>query len=339
MTVSIGDIAKLAGVSKMTVSRVINNSSHVRKETREKIERIMRELGYKRNIIAKSLSKGVGLNVVAVITGIGNLFSKFYFTEIIKNIEESLGESDYTIFIYNVMDTENLEVIEHKLKMIVDLYYSKAIRGVVLLAPIMKDMRVKYLSDNGVKGIVVGCSYADKNFSCVDVDDKSIVYEVVDYLVSMRHKKIGILTGPEYMESAKRREKYFMYRMNYHKLKIRKTYIGCGNYTFHGGKTAGLKMFSKKDFPTAVFSSNDDMAAGLYAALFELNIKIPEQVSIVGYDDIAEAEKLSPPLTTVAQPYERIGRIVRDMFVNEEFGKKKNIRPVFVKRESVKEGS
>ena len=335
MNVSIKDIAKLAGVSKMTVSRVINKSSNVRAETKERIERIIDEQGYQRNLLAGSLSKGVALDVVAIITGIENIFGKYYFTELIKQIEEALDEYGFSVYIYNVLETENKEVIEKKLKIISDSYYSKMIKGAIVLAPPIGDMRIEYLSKHNVKGVVVGSDYADENFSCINIDDKKSVINIVDYLVSLGHKEIAMLTGPSYMDSAIMREKAFILAMKKNNLPIRNEFIKCGSYNRCGGKLAALELLSYKKRPSAIFASNDDMALGVYDALKELGLEIVHDVSVVGFDDIYEARELKPALTTIAQPYKKYANLIAEIFYKGEYMKCSNLEANFIKRDSV----
>ena len=335
MNLSISDIADKAGVSKMTVSRVINNSPNVRAETRARIEEIIAECGYTRNVLANSLSKGVALDVVAVITGIDDLFEKHYFTEMIRQIESALSSADHSVYIYNVRETEDRVLIARKLKHIADSYQSRMIKGAVVIAPPVADNRLEFLQEQGVRGVIVGSISSVSGFASFDVDDRTSVREVVHRFVQAGHRSIGMLTGPRYMSSALQRENAFRENLKKQALSLKEDHIRNGSYTRGEGKKAALEVLRQEDRPTALFAANDDMALGVYDAAAELGLRVPQDISVIGFDDIRAASRTVPGLSTVRQPYSDFAALTAEVFTHADFQGVHTVPAEYIERESV----
>ncbi len=335
MSLTIEDIAKESNVSKMTVSRVINNSSNVNEKTRIKIQNIIKKRGYTSNIFAKNLAGGRGLNLVGVIVTAENFFSKYYFMEIIRNVEKYIEEKDYDLFMYNLF-FRNPEGFKRKLGFICDLYRSKLIKGVILFAPPIDDGRIKFLSKNNVKGIIIGGDWKDKNFGTIDVRDTESVKNMISYMIESGHRKIAMITGPDTLISAKRRQNAFDKTLKKNNIVIPHEYIVNGFYNREGGRLAAEKLFKLKTPPTAIFAANDDMAMGVYDEAHRKSMRIPEDISVGGFDDIDEAVDFSPPLTTIAQPLSEIGEWAAKAFIEEDYKIKKVLPSILIKRSSIK---
>lgn len=333
--ISIADIAKQAGVSKMTVSRVINDSSRVHKRTRERVHDIIREVGYTRNIFAHSLSKGSFLDVVGVITGIENVFSKYYFMEMMRVLEKGLDKYNHSLFLFNVVEMEKQHLVDRRLRVICDQYHSRAIKGVVVLGPPEKDERLNYLSENGVKGIAVGGRFRDENFGYIDVDNAEGVRMMVNHLASKGYNRVSVINGPLYLSSAVERENAFVLAMKENGLSIREEYIRYGGFNTESGKIEAEKIINCPERPDVIFAMNDDMAVGAYEAIQEANLRIPEDIAVVGFDDIDAASSMNPSLTTIAQPYKQIGNIVANAFEAQDFDMELKVPPILVERKSL----
>ena len=198
-----------------------------------------------------------------------------------------------------------------------------------------KDERLSFLSGNGVKGIAVGSKFKNENFGYIDVNNTEGVGIMVNYLVKKGHSKIAVINGPAYLTSAQEREQAFYAAMLGHGLKLPKEYVVSGGFNVESGRIAARKIFSCKEWPTAIFAMNDDMAKGVYEEAKVLGIRIPEDISVVGFDDLDFAKDLKPGLTTIGQPFSAIGSIVARRFETQDFDIEAEVSPVLVERNSV----
>ena len=337
MRVSLDDIAREAQVSKSTVSRVINNFKNIDPQTREKVLNILKKRNYNVNRLAKHLSQGKGLDVIGVIGGIYDLLGRYYYVEFIRQMEKYLEEKDHALFIFNVIGDQKSEQFRKKIDVLCDYYHSRIVKGYIMLAPIENDLKIEYLSKKGVKGIAIGSRLDDENFGYVDVDSKEGAKKIVTYLIDRGHQKIALINGYLGLSSAKEREAAFYEVMKQYKLPIRKEYVTCGFYSREGGRDAAHKLLTLKDPPTAIFAANDDMAVGVYEAAQTLNLKIPEDISLVGFDNNLEVlAGRKPLLTTMGQPYAMMGEMAAFYLEREEFSVKSILSPVLIERDSVK---
>jgi DNA-binding LacI/PurR family transcriptional regulator len=333
--ISITDIARQAGVSKMTVSRVINNAASVKDDTRDRILGIIEKEGYQPNVLARTFSSGVSLDVVGVITGIENVFSKYYFMELMRQLENHLDQYDHSVFLFNVIETENKERIEKKLKIICDQYHARAMKGVIILGPPEKDARMEFLSEQGVTGMVIGSTSSDKNFGSVDIDNKAGMRLMIKYLFDEGHRHFGAIHGPEYMSSAIERREAFYETLTELGLKVPKEYEGFGGYNRRGGYLAALDIVRRTKRPSVIVCANDDSALGAYDACLEKGLNIPNDISIVGFDNSDIACGAKPQLTTIGQPFHQIAEIVSQAFSTNEFIMHKKVEPILIERSSV----
>ncbi len=318
MALTINDIAKKAGVSKRTVSRVLNNSPYVNANTREKIKSIIEEENYTVNVFAQNLRKGKSFNLIGLITNINNLFSKYYFTSIIQSIENYLENQGHTLFIINLLDTDNAN-IQRKIELLSNFYYSKLIKGFIVLAPAMDDKRVECLSRNNVKGVIIGSKSKSKNFGYVDVNNTDGVKKIIKHIIDKGHRDIAIINGPADLSSAIERRDAFYKIMSRYNFSIPEEYIVDGGYIREGGRAAAEKLFSLNKPPTAIFAANDDMAMGVYDAAKLFGLNIPRDIAVAGFDNIAEADAVAPSLTTIGQPFELMAEIAAQCLIKNNF--------------------
>ncbi len=334
MALTINDIAKEAGVSKRTVSRVLNDSPYVNEDTRKRIKNIIQKRKYNVNILAKNLAKGQSVNLVGLITNIEDLFGKCYFTKIIQSIEKHLELNDHSLFIINLLDSINTD-IRSKLDTISGFYHSNLIKGFIILAPAVDDKRVEFLSENNVKGIVIGSKTNAKNFGSIDVNNKKGVYQMVSYMIKKGHKKIAIINGPGHLSSAKERGEAFLKIMKDHNIPINEKYIVNGTYTREGGIRAAKEILSLKNRPSAIFAANDDMAQGVYDVAESYGFSIPGDIAVGGFDDIDISTDLKPSLTTISQPFSEIGAFVADCMIKQKDNIKIEMPVTLIKRDSI----
>jgi LacI family transcriptional regulator len=291
MRPTISDIARRAGVSKTTVSRVINNKPDVDKETREKINAIIKEFHYKPSQMAINLSTGKRNLIGLLVPSMTHSFS----LEIVKGVAQGIEDSQFEMVLFTTGLSGNN-----------NLLYSRAISsdlvdGLIVVLP-RNENELFLRAHHNIPMIAVDYRGIESQIPGITVTNKEGAYELTRYLIGLGHKKIGFITGLLDLGCSRERLEGFRAAMDEAGLPIDETWIANGDFTRVSGKLIGMKWLQEKDFPTAIFASNDDMALGVMDSAKKLGVQIPEHFSLVGFDDEIDAKYCHPPLTTVRQP-------------------------------------
>jgi LacI family transcriptional regulator len=320
---NIKDISKLAGVSTATVSNVLNNSSKVTPETREKVLQVIRDTNYRPNIIAKSL-KIKKTNTIGIITEDITVFNT---PEIINGINEYAEQHNYHIILNNIMlykrvgnNYEDTSKYTKVVSEIADVLVDKQVEGIIYVGAHCRD--ITGLIGNNAVPIVYAYCYSNKEQSIsIYYDDETAAYEITQYLIRLNHRKIGIVTG--LLESAQCQDRLKGYQRALFNagLLFNPAYMKAGNWEREKGYTLGKELLSLADPPTAIFSMNDIMAGGMIDAANELGISIPKDVSLVGFDNRECSYSYSPKLTTMALPLNEIGKSSAQILIDIVSGK------------------
>lgn len=297
---TINDIARLAGVSKKTVSRVINRSPLLNEETREKVEAVIRETGYVPNPQARALALGRNF-LIGIIHDNPN-------AQMILNMQqgilEALRDTEFEMVVRPV-DRGSATMMDDVRSFIT----RQRLYGIVILPPISEnDELAKLCEELGCRYVRMGSAKLDDELHMVASNDRDAVAEATRYLVEQGHRRIGLVAGPHGFRSARERREGFEKALEEAGIKLPRSLVADGQYTFESGITATESLLDQSPRPTAIFASNDEMAAGaLYAARVR-GIAVPEDLSIVGFDDTPIASRVWPPLTTVRWPITAMGR-------------------------------
>jgi LacI family transcriptional regulator len=300
MKPTINDIARIAGVSKKTVSRVINDSPLLTGETRDKVKAVIAELGYVPNPQARALALGRNF-LIGLVHDNPN-------AQMILNMQQGILEG--------LRDTEFAMVVQPVNRssptLIDDIRHfiiRQRLYGVVILPPISENDAVAQMcEDAGCRYVRMGSAVLDESTHMVASNDRDAVREATQFLIDQGHKQIAIVTGPHGFRSAAERLGGFEDALAAANIKLPRNFRAQGEYTFDSGLAATEKLLDLSPRPTAIFASNDEMAAAvLYAARLR-GIKVPEELSIVGFDDTPIASRIWPPLTTVRWPIVAMGR-------------------------------
>jgi len=296
------DIARLTQLSKMTVSRALTNSGYVSQEARDKVQAAASQLNYEFNFIGRQLTRNK-TGLLGVITSFEGFVGTYYFGRIIEGLQQGLAGTDYHLTLYD-SSSESFNDGQKCAK----LCHQRRVDGLAVIAPHTDDDFIKTFSDLQVPIIVIGGSPIHKTISYIDVDNFGGAYAATEHLIHLGHKKIGFIAGLANLSDARQRQEAFEKAMADHKLPVKPSWIIEGKYqtrlAFHGC----LDLLSQDDRPTAIFASNDLMALGVMDAARTLGLKIPEDLSLVGFDDIRGADMTTPPLTTVHQPSYQFGK-------------------------------
>lgn len=296
------DVAKLAGVSQPTVSRVLNHTNtsiSISDETREKVMAAVEELDYRPNMTARSL-RTQQTNMIAVL--IADITNSFYPT-IARSIQNIAREEGYDVMIANSDHVYQNE--KHFCQAIIQ----RAVDGVILI-PIhltVADLDDLYQRTN-VPISVLGQHIDHPKIDVVWADDEQAVYNATSWLIHEKgHREVGYVGVPEILPPGPRRYQGFVNAMTAANLQLNDTYIFEGDFTLDGGRRVGRELLKLSQLPSALMVANDAMALGVILTLQENGVRIPEDVAIVGFDDIPEAKIIRPALTTIEQDSIDIG--------------------------------
>jgi len=302
---TIKDVAREAGVSAMTVSRVVNGKTNVRPATAEKIEQAIKKVNYRPNIGGRLLS---GKRTYQFLMLYNNP-NVGWMGELLIGMMNTCRRIGYHLEIEGVGNFEGhpkepgLDTDE-----ITQLIDASRIDGVILPPPICFDPRVlDVINGQGIPCVRIAGTPMRKINLRVSIDNCAAGYEITNYLIELGHEDIAIIKGPELFVASALRYEGFAGAMREHGLIIRESNIETGNFDVQSGYICARKLLRQKHRPTAIFASNDEMAAGALAAAQELKISVPERLSVAGFDDAPIAHSVWPKLTTVRQPLRAMG--------------------------------
>ena len=323
--VNIRSIAKEAGVSIATVSRVMNGFEYVDETTREKVLKIIRKYDYTPHFFGRGLSKQQS-DSIGLITPLHFSPSSFYFTEIFSGLVDVVGRENFSVIVPPYSSQDYLK-----------LFIENRIDAALFIAPPVDDQNIRILTEKGMPFVVVN-SYVS-GVKRVDIDNKKAMLKLLNHVWELGHRDIGIIAG--YMKSPNAAARLEAYRefLDDKKCDINKDWILVGDFALEKAYKQAKKLFSSKGAkPTAILACNDSMALGAMKALNELGIDIPGEVSVTGFDDIDTAAHISPPLTTVRQPFSEMGRVagrmLMDMLAKKDIEDIVLLEAELVKRES-----
>ncbi|WP_367566265.1 LacI family DNA-binding transcriptional regulator [Lacrimispora sp.] len=309
------EIAKLAGVSRSTVSRVINGYSNVPPETKERVEQVIREYGYVPNTSARNLA-GKPSNVIGLFfVEYGELkeniiHSSPFYSEFLANAIDRLKKLDCQLVVSIINKTADFDMVE-------TAFINKTMAGCILMGDIVPNPVLEKLGQIECPTMLVNqrSSIDYPNIYLMNTENYKGAYQAVQLLVRYGHKKIAHITGSVEKSSIKERFEGYRDCLLHNQLPFNESYIYYSHiHRAESGYQAVLKMMAdnKGDEPTAIFAANDLLAFGAMKGLKELGLKIPKDISIIGYDNAELSQYMSPPLTTVQVSIEKIARMTVD---------------------------
>lgn len=294
---TIKDVAKIAGVSVGTVSNVINELGTVTDKNRARVMNTIKSLGYKPSKIAASLSKRRTMNVGLVIPDVSSPF----YSDLIKGVTENLDANGYNVFLCG----SNSDIIKET-KIINDLL-SLWIDGLILIPVYSIKRDTKFLKNINIPVVLVNREIKGLSKDIVIFDNFGGAYEATDFLIKNNHKKIIILDGPKYSRSFEDRFLGWKAAMEENGL-YDKNLVFRGDFSVESGHDMMLESLNELKSIDAIFASSDLIALGALNALEEKSIKVPEEISIIGFGDIYLSRFLKPSLTTIRRPFYNIGK-------------------------------
>lgn len=309
MGVTIKDVAKEANVSITTVSRVLNDKPDVNDDTKKKIKKIIEELNYKPNDIARGLVLNKTNTIGLIIPDIANPF----FPGVARGVEDIARKFNYSVIYSNTGNDKDKE------KEAIELLKSKRVDGMIVSLSVNQKNKelLRRLKKEKFPVVQIDRKIPGVNTPAVVVDNIKSAKDVVNYLKIQGHKDIGHITGDLEVIPSRDRLKGFKQALNELGLQLKNEWIKKGDYSKDSGYNKMKEILSSKVKPTAVFAANDLMALGAYQAILEEGLQIPIDISIVGHDDIELTSLVTPKLTTVNQPKYKLGESAVELLVKK----------------------
>ncbi|NHN28510.1 LacI family DNA-binding transcriptional regulator [Paenibacillus agricola] len=297
MSVTIKDIAKLANVSHTTVSRALNDSPLINPETKEKIRLLAAQLQYTPNYNAKSLVLDRSYNLGLFFSTLHTGTSAVFLYEAIKGVNDVIQDR-YNLIVRGIDDYTSFHKVNRK-----------SYDGIIVMSQSEADQPfIEYAAEREIPLIVLNRQIENVQVMNMVPDDKRGAYLVVEYLISQGHRQIAIIEGKENFKSTQARREGYREAMEFYQVPLCVDYSQPGNYDLESGYAAMTRLLQLNPRPTAVFCCNDDMALGAIKAITEKQLIVPQDISIVGFDDHIYSGFMTPALTTVRRPMEQISR-------------------------------
>jgi LacI family transcriptional regulator len=301
MKVSIFDVAKKSGLSVVTVSRVLNKSEKVRDKNRQKVLIAIKELDYHPNAAAQTLARGKTRIIGLIVTTLQDAF----LDAVVKEINDLLALQGYFLAL-SVSLGPNSEEGHY-------LMQEDRVDGVILLSPLEEEKYILELKKRKIPFVLIDNQNLEQAVPSIIVDYFNGGYEATKHLLDLGHTQIAHLCGQEYFLSTKERRRG--YKQALEEAGLEPFAVLYGDYDIEFGYATAKKWIEEDKLPTAVFAGDDSIAIGVMNALLEAGIRVPQTISIIGYDDQTIASKLHPLLTTIRQPAEKIGQSAVDLLL------------------------
>jgi LacI family transcriptional regulator len=305
MSANLRDVARQAGVSVGTVSNVLNRPDVVSPKTLERVQKTIAELGFVPNGFARQLRSGYSRTIGLVVPDVANPF----FTEVARGVEDAASKRDYAVFLCN--SDESLEKENKYLSVLIQ----QQVRGVLITPSDSKSHQYENLRERGISVALLDTETKNASQCSVSVDDVRGGEIAIEHLASLGHKEIAWVTGPETIPQVADRTAGVMRAAKIAKVEISIIRVALMNSA--QGTDAVKKILALKKMPSAIFCGNDLLAFGVMRGLLDAGKKIPEDVSLLGYDDIAFGNSAAVPLSSISQPAYQLGVTAAELLISE----------------------
>lgn len=299
-TPTISDVADLAGVSQRTVSRVLNKSDKVNERTRGKVQQIIQELEYTPSARARGL-RARRSYLIGLIYDVPTL----HMNDVQKGILSICADAGYDIVVHPCeVDSANL------VKDVRAFVQRSKVDGVVMLPPVSEIAEVTEALDRiGIPHVHFASELSTEPWRLVVTNYGPAVTDMTNHLVSLGHSEIGFISGPRDSISSRKRQQAFVDALHRHGLELQDAFVAEGAFTYESGVAAAQKLLTPGNRPTAIFAANDEMAFGVMNVADALGIRVPEDLSVVGFDGTSFATFVIPSLSTIRRPSGEMARL------------------------------
>lgn len=322
----IAEVAKKAGVSVATVSRALSKPEMVAVETRALIEQVADELGYRPNLVARNLRRGQSRMIGVLISDILNPGNALLF----KGIQEAASQADYSVFMFNTDEEASKE------RSALESLSGHMPQGLIVMPTsgareTLQRINVPVIEMDRTTGL--------KNAHTVMVDNFGGSLKAVQHLIALGHSRIGMVVGDYEISTAIERHQGYKAALEQAGIPYRPEFVTLGHHREEGGHQAALELLRQTERPTALFVGNNEMTIGAVLAVRELGLRIPEDLSLIGFDDSRWAITMNPRLSVVAQPAFELGKIACETLLEilhkrHTHASSVRLQTVFIQRES-----
>ncbi|MFO6300404.1 DNA-binding transcriptional regulator CytR [Rahnella selenatireducens] len=292
------DVAEQAGVSTATVSRALMNPEKVSASTRQKVDQAVMAVGYSPHALARNLKRNESRTILVIVPDICDPF----FADLIKGIERTAAESGYLVLIGDCAQQNQQE------KTFINLIITKQIDGMLLLGSDLPFDASKEEQRNLPPMVMANEFAPELELPTVHIDNLTAAFEAVHYLLNLGHQRIACIEGPKHMPLCQYRSQGYIQALRRNGISVENALTAQGDFSYESGAQAVAELMALPSPPTAIFCHNDIMAIGAMFQAKKMGLRIPQDLSVVGFDDIKASRFTDPPLTTVAQPRFQLGR-------------------------------
>ncbi|MCK4513993.1 MAG: LacI family DNA-binding transcriptional regulator [Spirochaetaceae bacterium] len=328
MRPTIKDVAKKAGVSIATVSRILNDLPGYTAETRQTVLDVIQEIGYKPNAIARGLVNKHTNTIGVLLPSISSRLASV----LLNGIENTAHHLDYSTIICNT-ERDGKRTLEY-----LEVLGEKQVDGIIIVSEWLRDLYEEALVAMKIPVVLVLTVSSHLHIPHIKLDDKRAAYDATEYLIERGHKKIGMISGAENDQIAGiPRVEGYRQALTDNSLSISEDRIVHGDFAYRSGIACMEKLFERCPDITAVFATSDEMAVGVLSWAYKKGVRVPDELSVIGYDDTQDAEMAIPPLTTVRQPVYEMGQGAVEMLFSGKKRAESVIMPHrIVERDSVR---
>ncbi len=315
---TIKEVAQLAGVSVATVSRVLNRKTEVSPELESRVRLAVEELNYHPHRVARSLRVQTGQIVGLIISDIQN----FFFTAVVRGVEDVAYEHGYTLLLCNSDEHREKE------RLYIDTMLAENVAGVIITPVAETDNYCHALLANGVPVVAMDRRMRDLDVDTVIINNVEGAYEATRHLIRLGHRRIGFIGGPLCTTTGRERIEGYRKALAEHGMPVDLALIKISDFKQGGGYQSTRELLEMDASPTAIFAGNNLMTLGALNAIHEKNLRVPEGVAVVGFDDMPWASSLAPPLTTVSQPTYELGSAAGQLLLQRIADRKRQVSEI-----------
>nr|WP_303047246.1 substrate-binding domain-containing protein [Paenibacillus odorifer] len=306
MNPTIKDVAQKANVSIATVSRVLNNLSGYSDKTKQKVNEAIKEIGYQPNAIARGLINKRTQTIGVMFPSVSGAFS----SDLLKGIEELANDRNYSVMVCNT-DQDGKRTLKY-----LQLLREKQVDGIIFSSEVLKKEYYDVLETMRIPVVLVSSQTEFAKVPYVKVDDYRAAFDAILYLISKGHRKIAMISGnPSDLIAGSPRAEGYKHALEANGIPFDSRYLAYGDFLYESGSIAMETLLEQAPDVTAVFAASDEMAIGALSTVIKNGLSVPEDISIMGYDDLGLAKMVIPPLTTVRQPLYDIGKIAVEKLI------------------------
>jgi LacI family transcriptional regulator len=304
------DIAEKAGVSRSTVSRVVNDFPFISDGVRDRVQKVIQETGYQPNAAARTLASQRS-RIIGLILPFSSsaLFTNPYYSLLIQGISQTCNQIDYTMAFFLASAKDDKKHISSRFP------NNGLLDGVLIQSELQDDQElITTLRDSGIPHVVIGRPFQAEGINFVNVDNENAAYDAVSHLISLGYKRIATITGPMASTVGIDRKAGYIRALQENGIPVNQDLIVEGDFTDNSGYEAMLRLLSEN--LDAVFAASDVMAIGAIRAIKDKNLEVPRDIAMVGFDDMPSMQISDTDLTTIRQPIIQIGRKAVELLVS-----------------------